>query len=156
MKHRKLRIAWSVACGIAAVLLVALWVRSCWTVDKVNVPLLNSWNVMIGSLPGVCGGELYKRYGVGFGWGTETSDEARRHIPQSESSLSSGIWGRFAYVYERGPGVILPDWFLIGVAVVLSGAPWLRWTNRFSRRTLLIATTLVAVGLGLIASLSSP
>ena len=28
MKHRKLRIAWSVAWGIVAVLLVALWVRS--------------------------------------------------------------------------------------------------------------------------------
>ena len=28
MRFRKLRIAWSVACGIAAVLLIALWVRS--------------------------------------------------------------------------------------------------------------------------------
>ena len=28
MKHRKLRIAWSVAWGIVAVLLIALWVRS--------------------------------------------------------------------------------------------------------------------------------
>ncbi len=28
MKHRKLRIAWSVAWGIAGVLLIALWVRS--------------------------------------------------------------------------------------------------------------------------------
>ncbi len=29
-------------------------------------------------------------------------------------------------------------------------APWIHWTKRFSLRTLLIATTLVAVGLGLI------
>src|SRR5689334_2253638 len=28
MKFRKLRIAWSVACGVACVLLIALWVRS--------------------------------------------------------------------------------------------------------------------------------
>ena len=28
MKHRKLRIAWSVVWGIAAVLLIVLWVRS--------------------------------------------------------------------------------------------------------------------------------
>ena len=28
MRFRKLRIAWSVACGIACVLLIVLWVRS--------------------------------------------------------------------------------------------------------------------------------
>jgi hypothetical protein len=33
MKHRKLRIAWSVAWGVIAVLLVALWVRSYWRCD---------------------------------------------------------------------------------------------------------------------------
>ena len=30
MRFRKLRIAWSVVCGIACVLLIALWVRSYW------------------------------------------------------------------------------------------------------------------------------
>ena len=33
MKFRKLRIAWSVTWGIAAVLLIALWVRSYWVYD---------------------------------------------------------------------------------------------------------------------------
>jgi hypothetical protein len=28
MKYRKLRIAWSVACGILLLLLISLWVRS--------------------------------------------------------------------------------------------------------------------------------
>ena len=32
----------------------------------------------------------------------------------------------------------------------LAAAPWIRWSRRFSLRTLLIATTLVAVVLGLI------
>ena len=36
MKHRKLRIAWSVAWGIVAVLLVALWVRSYWRLDTLS------------------------------------------------------------------------------------------------------------------------
>jgi hypothetical protein len=35
MKHRKLRIAWSVAWGIVVVLLIALWVRSYWIADIV-------------------------------------------------------------------------------------------------------------------------
>src|SRR3954451_7738148 len=33
MKFRKLRIAWSVFWGVAAVLLIALWVRSYWWSD---------------------------------------------------------------------------------------------------------------------------
>jgi hypothetical protein len=36
------------------------------------------------------------------------------------------------------------------VVAGLAGVPWTWWTNRFSLRTLLIATTLVAVGMGLI------
>src|SRR6476661_7413421 len=35
MKFRKLRIAWSVLCGIACVLLILLWVRSYWWNDSV-------------------------------------------------------------------------------------------------------------------------
>ena len=30
MRFRKLRIAWSVVCGLVAVLLIVLWVRSYW------------------------------------------------------------------------------------------------------------------------------
>ncbi len=33
MKHRRLRIAWSVTWGIVAVLLIALWVRSYWCAE---------------------------------------------------------------------------------------------------------------------------
>jgi hypothetical protein len=37
MKHRKLRIAWSVAWGIAAVLLIVLWARTYQHVDMLSV-----------------------------------------------------------------------------------------------------------------------
>jgi uncharacterized SAM-binding protein YcdF (DUF218 family) len=36
MRYRKLRIAWSVVCGIACVLLVVLWVRSQSLYDAVR------------------------------------------------------------------------------------------------------------------------
>ncbi len=36
MRFRKLRIAWSVFWGLAAVLLVVLWVRSYWWVDQLG------------------------------------------------------------------------------------------------------------------------
>jgi hypothetical protein len=41
----------------------------------------------------------------------------------------------------------LPHWFFVGLCAGLAAIPWLRW--RFSLRTLLIATTLLAVVLGL-------
>ena len=38
MKYRKLRIAWSVAWGVVAVLLCVLWVRSYWWDDVHRIP----------------------------------------------------------------------------------------------------------------------
>src|SRR5215210_8005282 len=36
MTFRKLRIAWSAAWGLACILLIALWVRSCWRMDSID------------------------------------------------------------------------------------------------------------------------
>ena len=36
MKYRKLRIAFSAVCGIICLLLIALWVRSYYTIDVVS------------------------------------------------------------------------------------------------------------------------
>jgi hypothetical protein len=44
----------------------------------------------------------------------------------------------------------LPHWFLTLLSVSCAAVAWTRWKRRFSLRTLLIATTLVAVGLALI------
>ena len=49
--------------------------------------------------------------------------------------------------------VIVPYWLLILSTAAITITPWLRWPTRFSLRTLLIATTLVALLLGLIMSL---
>lgn len=117
--------------------------------DLVYVPLPKSWNVGFGSFPGACMGGCFKGPGGGFMWYTETWDNFRQNPPHDVPDFS-GIWGRFFYINEQGPAVTGPDWFLIGVAIALSAAPWLRWSNRFSLRTLLITTTLVAVVLGLI------
>jgi hypothetical protein len=43
---------------------------------------------------------------------------------------------------------LLPHWFVLCLLLVSAAVPWLRW--RFSLRTLLIATTLIAVVLGLV------
>jgi hypothetical protein len=49
--------------------------------------------------------------------------------------------------------LILPHWFLAVAATTLAYVPWLRWSKRFSLRTLLIVTTLVALVLGTFAAL---
>jgi hypothetical protein len=46
-----------------------------------------------------------------------------------------------------GFSIVLPMWFLILMGASIASAPWIR---RFSLRTMLIATTLISVGLGII------
>jgi hypothetical protein len=46
-------------------------------------------------------------------------------------------------------GGSLPFWIVVPVFLTLAAAPWIRW--RFSLRTLLIATTLIAALLGVFA-----
>src|SRR4029079_6900571 len=55
MRFRKLRIAWSVLCAIACVLLIALWVRSYWWWDWYNSGTVARANVTIGSTEGELG-----------------------------------------------------------------------------------------------------
>ena len=49
-----------------------------------------------------------------------------------------------------GPSILFPHWFPIFLLALRAGIPWLRW--RFHLRPLLVATTLVAVVLGLIVA----
>ena len=49
------------------------------------------------------------------------------------------------------PQIIVPHWFVAGIFAAFAFVPWLPWwSTRFSLRTLLIVTTLVAVVLGLV------
>jgi asparagine N-glycosylation enzyme membrane subunit Stt3 len=50
-------------------------------------------------------------------------------------------------------GFMVPFWFLAFVSATTAVLPWLPWIKwRFTLRTMLIATTLVAVVLGLIVA----
>ncbi len=48
----------------------------------------------------------------------------------------------------------MPHWFLVSMTLFAAVVPWLPWSRRFSLRTLLIATTLVAAVLGLVVWLN--
>jgi hypothetical protein len=51
-----------------------------------------------------------------------------------------------------GKSLTVPYWFAVAVLCLISAVPWL--PRRFSLRTLLIATTLVAVVLGVVVAVS--
>jgi hypothetical protein len=155
MRYRKLRIAWSVVWGLACVLLIVLWVRSYWWCDIVShrpsitiaFRLLSdegqvSFFDCSESLPWL--GEPPP-----IGWSTEKKWYAGYGSDVSDNSPLKKVFRGFARNGTYGKQV--PDWFLVVVVAGLGAAPWLsRWPWRFSLRTLLIATTLIAVVLGLI------
>jgi hypothetical protein len=143
MRFRKLRIAWSVAWGLLAVLLVVLWVRSYWRIDILFRTDGGGRMTTLRSLNGVA---IYQSYPLPL-W--PSNGPAQAHgwkyicglVPEKETE---------AFKWKRIPGgrvIHLPMPLLLLTAAGIALAPWLR--ARFSIRTLLIATTLVAVVLGL-------
>jgi hypothetical protein len=109
-------------------------VRSCWRLDAVK-----AWpNNTVSSLKG----RLYVN--AKFRYNRDPESLTVGEYPPGTTPLPfprnvSGLW-------SNSSG--MPIWFLIVLTSALATVPWIRW--RFSLRTLLIATTLVAVVLGLI------
>jgi hypothetical protein len=142
MKFSKLRIAWLLACGFAAVLVCVLWVRSYWQRDRLEGPLLNGlfnvWSM---------GGQvtwLYTELAPGE-WKCSTT-----RIPGEwhAKSIDKGV----VYKWSTNPrtlGVAFHYWIPATLCTILAALPWLPF-KRFSLRTLLIVTTLIAVLLGLV------
>jgi hypothetical protein len=140
MRFRKQRIAWSVACGIACVLLILFWVRSYRVIDVVH--WTTSTRITFVSEIGIIQVSRSKSIAIGARtWEWHTLTDFMGAFPRTWSFNSSRDGFRFSFPHR------LP----IAISGVLAVAPWmrqLRW--RFSLRTLLIATTLIAVVLGLI------
>jgi hypothetical protein len=147
MKYRKLRIAWSVLCGIACLPLIGLWVRSYGYRDSVWLPGSNR-GLQINSLTGHFAVFIVTR-----------ASRTSQFVPaKTAHDRIAGKWGDLFdqnvlgfYVGRNGRElrIDVPHWFCVLMITILGAAPWTfnRW--RFSLRTLLIGLTLVAVLLGL-------
>jgi hypothetical protein len=144
MRFRKLRIAWSVVWGIACVLLIVMWVRSHYWVEQVFVPIGGCMYFVSGSTPNTFGGGVTDQSPTGT-WGKfsmATTDWLEAIFVDNGTPFSTApVWS------FDGTSVMMPYWFGLVVTSILSVLPWIR---RYSLRTLLIATTLVALVLGLI------
>jgi hypothetical protein len=160
MKYRKLRIAWSVAWGIACLLLIVLWVRSIGTWVEKSVPLPNGYALTLRSIQG------HIFMGVGrsedvYLWEFSTyccarltefgavaaNDSIRLIFTQKAESAGFGFGEAAGAWHVFGPQWILS--LLLGTTAVL---PWIR--QRYSVRTLLIVITLISIALGVISNLA--
>src|SRR4051812_6780101 len=143
MRFRKLRIAWSVGCAIACVLLIALWVRSYRYADDLVITLTKTRQLELQSVPGRCiafTASALSRPISSFARYMNTKPQGAEHAHLKHGVLG-GEWAMST--------VWVAHWILAAVFLLLGIAPWARYV-RFTLRTLLIATTLVAVVLGAI------
>jgi hypothetical protein len=128
--------------GTAAVLLVGLWLRSYWRWDI----LQRGRKLVLVEFDSNDGELLFAKHVPFTDFGGDfyfLSNAAHNHSENFKP-----------FFIEYGSNNIfagVPHWFAIGVAAIAAAAPWIRWSPRFSLRTLLIATTLLAIGLCLVA-----
>src|SRR4029078_1018296 len=129
MRFRKLRIAWSVACGITCVLLIVLWIRSYWCMDRWLHPeagvLPNIYTSLLGDMQVV--------------WDAESGSAGWHHWsrPYSKAELrelDGRSWIRRRFHSQGGACAYIgfPHWFAVAEFATLAGIPWIQLSYRFS------------------------
>jgi hypothetical protein len=132
---RWIRIGFSVVCGIICLLLIVLWVRSYYRLETAHAWPGHTISTLNGRLLVDARFNLVESSGEYF---------VLRFVAGTSISLRGGA----ANLKPLGPGI--PMWLLTLGAATLAAVPWMGWSTRFSLRTLLIATTLLAILLGTI------
>jgi hypothetical protein len=155
LRLRKLRIAWSAVWGIAAVLLIVLWVRSYFSNDNV---LLRLWRTHLIELDSQEGSFLTQLWIHPTPPPTVVFQAWSRNMQPSQfhwDDYPPGIVSRLGFhrkFLDGGWRIVIaaPHWSLALLTGTLASLSWLPFRKRFTLRTLLVATTLVGIALGLI------
>ena len=132
MLRRRLKIAWTVFFAVLTVALCVLWVRSYGRDDLIYIPATGSGAVIVASENGELGILLGDSPWSGWHWSTARFPKPR-HVP---------LWDWI------GRAVRFPYWSTVVICAAVASIPWLPY--RFSLRTMVIVTALVAVVLGLV------
>jgi len=140
MKYCKLRIAWSVVCGLLGLLLIALWVRNYHAMlaadsylVTLNHRLMQEQFQLDNLRSSIKGGPSRQSASQQFKIARVQQEIAQYRAAQQQQSLLKSV--------------IEQHWFLLLLASSLAAVPWIR--RQYSLRTLLAGMTLVAVVLGL-------
>jgi hypothetical protein len=153
---RLLRIAVTALGLTACVMLVALWVRSYWCGDRI-IKRDPTGFLIIGSLRGnveLSEVKMPQANSTAAQWSIASTSAAKeQHFVQ----LAEPDYSVLGFHFIRRPSnvaMVLPLWMPLTAIIGMVAILWIPWSRRFSLRTLLIATTLVAVGLGIVVALS--
>ncbi len=156
VRFRKLRIAWSAGCGIACVLLIALWVRSYWVQYRIIYPTASQGVIEVDSAIGVVWVQHYYLL-LPAKW-----NRALYKLPLDDKFLAVANevrqkttlgFGRFdTTLLTTVRTTVFTHWFLVLLSAGVGYMSWLPWSNRFGLRTLLLTMTLVAVMLAVFAT----
>jgi hypothetical protein len=140
--RRKLRIAFSVVCSALCIACVLTWVRSSIWRDVVAIKY-TEFESARGRVTWHC--DPAGHYPL-FG---RASDRIYPHIIYEEVP-----YREFDFrLWPHGFTMVVPHWSLILVLSLTAATPWLPWRGRFSLRSLFIATTFVAIVLGVVVAL---
>lgn len=149
---RYLRIGWTVFWLATCILLIGLWARSYWWADTLGQSVTRPGFPIATSMQGnVCLG------------GTITINSPSlqfnaRRFCRNTMFLTSISIDEYRFTNDKWENTVTLDGIVMAIpfaallpTVLLAAvSPWFPWSKRFSLRTLLVFTTMVAVVLGLI------
>jgi hypothetical protein len=151
---RVLKITASAVCGALCVWLIVLWARSCWYFDGLET-LTNSRLIRIWTVDGRLVLEQLKPSRNQTVAALHRLSWGRPYLCEPIDVSGARIAATGGYQIGHASGLMrtitwAPHWAFILLFGTFAVAPWIKWSSRFSLRTLLIVATLIAVVLGLI------
>lgn len=151
--RRNLRIAVSSCFGVLTVAFAVWWLRSYWWNDAVIVPIPGHRAIAVDSGRGYLTTRIFNYAGAPSSQGPKFSKQSTAINVTNVSGQATN--SRFALPYRfmwHFGGLTQPFWAPFIACLCVAVIPWLRqltMSKSFSLRALFIATTLLAVVLGL-------
>jgi hypothetical protein len=131
----------------ACVLLIALWVRSYSYWDHIRGSISEHRMLKFNSVSGKLS-ISHTQFPRWHTWRRYSFALDERQPDQIPPLMRSAKFGFGLKSNQNFLALAMPYWFLVPLTATLVAAPWIGWSKRFSLRTLLIATTLIAVVMG--------
>jgi hypothetical protein len=153
MLRRLLNIA-SIVCLVLCVALMGMWVRSYWRYDVFNTGFSGARNFVIHNCDGHVRVSRLRQSHLNWAFGSMPEHDFQLMVDShvGEMLVSPGIveFRSIANPYLDSWTIYVPHFFLVLTTGSLAMACQLRWPWRFTLRSLFIATTFLAVVLGMI------